>query len=111
MVDEADKLFHENFLEQIDPIFAACTNTNLQRCLFSATLDDRVETLAKSVMVNPVKITIGAQNSVADSITQQLKFVGNGACAFHLDLCTLLDTRNCLSPFLILVLAVRGGCR
>lgn len=86
VVDEADKLFNEGFLEQIDPIFAACTNTNLQRCLFSATLDDRVETLAKSVMISPVKITIGAQNAVAESITQQLKFVGNGTCTFHFEL-------------------------
>ncbi len=59
VVDEADKLFDMNFLEQIDEIVAACTNPKIKKSLFSATITSHVETLANSIMKEPVRIVIG----------------------------------------------------
>jgi len=61
VLDEADKLLELGFLEQMDEIFAACTNTNIQKSLFSATIPSGVETLAKTVMKDPIRIVIGAK--------------------------------------------------
>jgi ATP-dependent RNA helicase DDX52/ROK1 len=38
VMDEADRLFQEGFLEQVDEIFAACTHAQLRRTMFSATM-------------------------------------------------------------------------
>ncbi|RLO09727.1 hypothetical protein DYB28_007805 [Aphanomyces astaci] len=37
-LDEADRLFDMGFVEQIDDVFAACTNPKMQRMMFSATM-------------------------------------------------------------------------
>jgi ATP-dependent RNA helicase DDX52/ROK1 len=44
----------------MDEIFAACSNTNIQKSLFSATMPSGVEALAKTVMKDPIRIVIGA---------------------------------------------------
>lgn len=60
VLDEADKLLETGtFLEQMDDIMAACTNDNLVKSLFSATIPSSVEELARSVMADPVRIVIG----------------------------------------------------
>jgi ATP-dependent RNA helicase DDX52/ROK1 len=76
VLDEADKLLELGFLEQIDGILAACTLGSLQKILFSATLPQKVEELAKTFMNNPVRITIGLKNAASDTIRQRLIFVG-----------------------------------
>ena len=45
VLDEADKLFEGSFLSQIDEIIASCTNSEIQRGLFSATLPTQVLSL------------------------------------------------------------------
>jgi hypothetical protein len=59
ILDEADKLFELNFLEQTDEILAACarpaakegeTTTEVRKGMFSATMPSSVEELAKGVM-------------------------------------------------------------
>ncbi|KAH8556893.1 P-loop containing nucleoside triphosphate hydrolase protein [Umbelopsis sp. PMI_123] len=77
VLDEADKLLELGFLEQMDEIFAACTNTNIQKSLFSATIPSGVETLAKTVMKDPIRIVIGAMNAATETIKQELLFVGS----------------------------------
>lgn len=59
VIDEADKLFEMNFLPQIDAIIAACTNPQVRKCLFSATIDSSIEQLAQSVMMDPVRVVVG----------------------------------------------------
>lgn len=59
VVDEADKLFEMGFIEQLDTIIAACTSVSVQKALFSATIGAEVETLAKTVMKEPVRVVIG----------------------------------------------------
>jgi ATP-dependent RNA helicase DDX52/ROK1 len=100
VLDEADRLFEDGFIEQIDTILNACrkekgnstsssstsstsdktnaTNT-FQTAMFSATMPQGIEDMIKSVLVDPVRIRIGAQHAAAtgaDTIKQRLVFVG-----------------------------------
>lgn len=59
--DEADKLFEEQFIEQVDDIIAACDKTKARICLFSATMMPEVENLARTIQRDPIKISIGAR--------------------------------------------------
>lgn len=45
-------------------------------CLFSATLSNEVEHIARTVQKNPVKINIGAVNTATSQVDQSLLFVG-----------------------------------
>jgi len=78
VLDEADRLFEggaKGFLEQLDAVIAACTNPRLRKALFSATMMQGVESLARTVLRDPVRITIGARNSATSSIQQSLVYV------------------------------------
>ncbi|ETV72874.1 hypothetical protein, variant [Aphanomyces astaci] len=75
-LDEADRLFDMGFVEQIDDVFAACTNPKMQRMMFSATMLQGVEEMAQSVLKDPIKISIGTKNAGATTINQKLMFVG-----------------------------------
>lgn len=59
VLDEADKLLDQGFLEQVDEILASCTSPKLQKSLFSATIPSGVEALAKTFMSDPVRMIIG----------------------------------------------------
>ena len=73
-----DKLFELGFLEQIDELLKACGSgvPSVQRALFSATMVPQVESLAKSILRDPVQLTIGTKNAAADTVEQKLVFVG-----------------------------------
>ncbi|KAK3258742.1 hypothetical protein CYMTET_32223 [Cymbomonas tetramitiformis] len=77
VMDEADKLFDMGFVSQIDTCLNACTNPALQRALFSATLPEGVEQMARSVMTQPIRVTVGERNAASSTIFQSLKFVGS----------------------------------
>ena len=77
VMDEADKLFELGFLEQIDAVVAACNAESVRRALFSATLPEAVETLARSVMASPLRLTVGERGAAASSVAQRLLFCGN----------------------------------
>ena len=101
VLDEADRLFEDGFVEQIDTILAACrrsragggsgsgsgsssdsssgNKSNFQTAMFSATMPQGIEEMIKSVLVDPVRIRIGASHAAAtgaDTIKQRLVFVG-----------------------------------
>jgi ATP-dependent RNA helicase DDX52/ROK1 len=76
ILDEADKLFEMGFVEQVDAAVAACDAPNVTRALFSATLPETVERLARSVMHAPVRLTIGERNVPNETIAQRLVFCG-----------------------------------
>ena len=52
------------------------THPNIVRSLFSATLPESVEILARSVLRDPLRITVGERNISATSVHQKLLFVG-----------------------------------
>lgn len=76
VLDEADKLFEMGFVEQVDAAVAACDGPNITRALFSATLPETVENLARSVMTQPIRLTVGERNSASGAIAQSLVFCG-----------------------------------
>ena len=77
VLDEADKLFELGFVEQIDAVVAACSHPDVCRALFSATLPEGVEALARSVMHAPLRITVGERGAAAASVAQRLLFCGS----------------------------------
>ncbi|KAG2482517.1 hypothetical protein HYH03_018562 [Edaphochlamys debaryana] len=79
VLDEADKLFELGFMEQIDSLLAAAQHPNVTRALFSATLPERVEELARSVLQQPLRVTVGLRNAAVGSVRQKLQFVGREA--------------------------------
>lgn len=50
---------------QIDTVIAACKHPDIVRALFSATLPEAVESLARSVLQDPLRITVGERNTGA----------------------------------------------
>jgi len=79
VLDECDKLFEEGgsgFREQIATIYKACDNPLVKHALFSATLANNIEEWCRIHIVDVVRITVGARNSAASDVEQQLMFVG-----------------------------------
>ncbi|KAE8703256.1 DEAD-box ATP-dependent RNA helicase 57 [Hibiscus syriacus] len=58
-LDESDKLFKLGLVKQIDAVVNACFNPSIIRSLFSATLPDSVEELARTIMHDVVRVIIG----------------------------------------------------
>ncbi|KAM0954249.1 putative RNA helicase [Dioscorea sansibarensis] len=77
VLDESDKLFELGFVEQIDSIVKACSNPSIIHTLFSATLPDSVEELARSIMHDAVRVIVGRKNSASELIKQKLIFAGS----------------------------------
>jgi len=48
VMDEADRLLENGFEQQVDEIIFACTSKRRRMALFSATMPERVEDLARS---------------------------------------------------------------
>ncbi|KAG9351604.1 hypothetical protein JZ751_022855 [Albula glossodonta] len=79
VVDESDKLFEDGktgFREQLATIFLACSSPHVSRALFSATFALDVEQWCRLNLDNLVSVNIGQRNSAADTVEQELLFVG-----------------------------------
>ncbi|CAK7340023.1 unnamed protein product [Dovyalis caffra] len=76
VLDESDKLFEHSLLEQTDSVVKACCNPSIIRSLFSATLPDFVEEVARTVMHDAVRVIVGDKNAASESIKQKLIFAG-----------------------------------
>jgi len=74
IIDEADKLFEDGFVAQIDEVLAACSHKRLQKALFSATIPPAVEELARSIMPNPVTVTVGKKVGASSTVAQRLVY-------------------------------------
>ncbi|KAK9697759.1 hypothetical protein RND81_08G059500 [Saponaria officinalis] len=77
VLDESDKLFELGFVKQIDFVVKACSNPSIIRSLFSATLPDTVEDLARTLMHDAVRIIVGRKNTASASVKQKLVFAGS----------------------------------
>ncbi|BFZ54902.1 RNA-dependent ATPase rok1 [Savitreella phatthalungensis] len=84
VLDEADRLFEEGFVDQTDAIVAALTNPHgVRKHLFSATLPASVEELAKTVMQKPIRLIVGRKDAAASRVNQQLIFSGDERGKLH----------------------------
>jgi ATP-dependent RNA helicase DDX52/ROK1 len=77
VLDEADQLFENGFDQQVDEIISASTKRNRRIALFSATMPQRVEELARSVLQDPIRVRVGEHNAAAVDVDQKLMFVSN----------------------------------
>jgi ATP-dependent RNA helicase DDX52/ROK1 len=78
ILDEADKLFELGFLPQINEVLEALPkDQRIQKVFFSATMPPSAEDMTRMIMRESLRVTIGARNSTADTIDQELMFVGN----------------------------------
>eukprot|EP00043_Microstomoeca_roanoka_P003299 m.43131 g.43131 ORF g.43131 m.43131 type:complete len:582 (-) comp12003_c0_seq1:31-1776(-) len=82
VVDEADTLFENGYEKQLDQIISACTNRK-HVSLFSATMPERVVHLARSVLKNYIRVTVGVHNAAATTVDQQLLFTGDELGKMH----------------------------
>ncbi|MCF8335972.1 MAG: DEAD/DEAH box helicase, partial [Bacteroidales bacterium] len=67
VLDEADEMLNMGFREELDSILEK-TPDDKRTLLFSATMPKEVARIAKNYMSDPVKITIGKQNSGAENV-------------------------------------------
>ncbi|XP_041025820.1 DEAD-box ATP-dependent RNA helicase 57 [Juglans microcarpa x Juglans regia] len=77
VLDESDKLFEHGLLKQIDSVVKACSNPSIIRSMFSATLPDFVEELARTIMHDAVRVIVGRKNTASESVKQKLVFAGS----------------------------------
>ncbi|XP_051534011.1 probable ATP-dependent RNA helicase DDX52 [Myxocyprinus asiaticus] len=80
VVDESDKLFEDGktgFREQLATIFLACSSPKIRRALFSATFATDVEQWCQLNLDSLVSVNIGPRNSAAETVEQELLFVGS----------------------------------
>ncbi|WEJ96051.1 RNA-dependent ATPase rok1 [Yamadazyma tenuis] len=64
VVDEADKLFEQGFLQQTDTILAT-------------TIPSGVEEICQAIMIDPLRVIIGHKEAASNTIDQKLIFTGN----------------------------------
>lgn len=69
VLDEADRMFDLGFEPQIRSIVGQI-RPDRQTSLFSATMPKRVERLAREVLADPIRVTVGEIGSANEDITQ-----------------------------------------
>ncbi|KAK3021355.1 hypothetical protein RJ639_045988 [Escallonia herrerae] len=77
ILDESDKLFELGLVKQVDSVVKACSNPAIVRSLFSATLPDSVQELARSIMHDAIRVVVGTKNSASEFVKQKLIFAGS----------------------------------
>merc|ERR1719376_1106640 len=70
ILDEADRMLDECFLEQMKEVVRSCSRTR-QTLLFSATMTDQVEQLATVSLNKPVKVFVDSNKVVAWNLRQE----------------------------------------
>lgn len=69
ILDEADEMLSSGFKEQVYNIFQYL-DSNVQVCLFSATLPDGISGIVEKIMRNPVKISVKREQLTLEGIRQ-----------------------------------------
>lgn len=69
ILDEADEMLSSGFKEQVYNIFQYL-NSDIQVCLFSATLPDEISIITEKIMRNPIKIYVKREQLTLEGISQ-----------------------------------------
>lgn len=76
VLDEMDRMLDMGFIKDITKILSLIP-TDHQTLLFSATIDERVEGIARNFMVNPQKVSVKT-GATAQNVEQNIVKVGSG---------------------------------
>ncbi|THH30173.1 hypothetical protein EUX98_g4010 [Antrodiella citrinella] len=79
VLDEADRMLDSEFLFQVQEVIAACSHSNVQKAVFSATLPSGVEKIALDMLDNPIRLVVGLKDTPLPLIAQSLKYVADDA--------------------------------
>jgi translation initiation factor 4A len=69
ILDEADEMLSSGFKDQVYNIFQYL-NSEVQVCLFSATLPDGINTITDKIMRNPIRICVKREQLTLEGISQ-----------------------------------------
>jgi translation initiation factor 4A len=69
ILDEADEMLSAGFKEQVYSIFQYL-NSDVQVCLFSATLPDGINNIVEKIMRNPIRICVKREQLTLEGISQ-----------------------------------------
>ncbi|KAI0344066.1 P-loop containing nucleoside triphosphate hydrolase protein [Trametopsis cervina] len=77
ILDEADRMLDPEFLDQIQEVIAACTHSEVQKAVFSATLPANAEKIAMSMLRDPIRVVVGLKDTPLPLIAQSLTYVAD----------------------------------
>ncbi len=91
VLDEADEMLNMGFIDDVEEIMSQC-NEDKQVALFSATMPDRIEALAKKHMKEIKRVVVKKQQITSD-LTEQLYFEVRSSDRFEA-LCRIIDVEE-----------------
>ncbi len=74
VLDEADRMLDMGFVHDVKRIIAKLP-VKRQTLFFSATMPNEIQSLANSILSNPVKVSVSPISSTADTVVQAIYFV------------------------------------
>jgi ATP-dependent RNA helicase RhlE len=76
-LDEADRMLDMGFINDVKKIISKIP-VNRQTLFFSATMPSAIVELSRSILKNPIKVSVSPVNPSAENITQELYYVEKG---------------------------------